>query len=271
MMHMGGWRVHARFWLVVGALGVAVLLSGCSQQLFGALDEGSANQVVGALRSEGISATKSAATDGMWSVHVPDADFAQAVQVLQRRNLPPRQFDGFGTVFRKESLVSTPTEERARLTHAVAQELERSLMEIDGVLLARVHPVIPPNDLLSEKRAPATASVLIKHRPGVDMSGRETQIRALVASGIEGLLYSEVRVVMVPAEPLPAQDESIMPAVRRTLPPTFWVILGGLVGVMLLSHVLLNWRDRIWITADEWQSRFRKRRMQPRGAAPDRS
>jgi hypothetical protein len=62
-----------------------------------------------------------------------------------------------------------------------------------------------------------------------------------------------------------------MPTVRRALPPTFWVILGGLLGVMLLSHVLLNWRDRIWITADEWQSRFRKRRVQPGGAAPDRS
>jgi type III secretion system YscJ/HrcJ family lipoprotein len=148
MIGMDGWRASVRRWVLAGAVGIAMLLSGCSQQLFGALDESSANQVVGALRSEGIAATKAAATDGMWSVNVPDADFAQAVQVLQRRNLPPRQFDGFGTVFRKESLVSTPTEERARLTHAVAQELERSLMEIDGVLLARVHKIVAGIDVI---------------------------------------------------------------------------------------------------------------------------
>jgi type III secretion protein J len=148
-----------------------IALSGCSQQLFGALDESHANQVVGALRSEGIAAEKSRAGDDLWKVSVADDEFARAVQVLKRRNLPPQRFEGLGQVFKKESLVSTPTEERARLIHAMSQELERSLMEMDGVLVARVHPVIPPYDPLNPKKQPTSASVLVKYRPGTDVGG----------------------------------------------------------------------------------------------------
>src|SRR5207245_3058220 len=145
-------------------LALVMLLSGCSKQLLGSLDEIAANQVVSALRLEGITANKSTAGEKFWKVTVSDDQFADAVQILERHNLPPPQFQGLGQVFKKESLVSTPTEERARLIYAMSQELERSLMEIDGVLVARVHPVILPHDPLNPKRSTATASVLSKYR-----------------------------------------------------------------------------------------------------------
>jgi type III secretion protein J len=222
------------------AVALAVLLSGCSKQLLGSLDEAAANQVVSALQLEGVAADKTQAGEKLWKVTVAADEFAFAVQVLARRNLPPQQFQGLGQVFKKESLVSTPTEERARLIHAMSQELERSLMEIDGVLVARVHPVILPHDPLNPRRATATASVLIKYRTGVDMSGREGMVRALVAAGVEGMSYDDVRVVMVPAENRPALPDKGAVASGALYG---WVIAVLLLG-LLLSYALVQWRQR---------------------------
>jgi type III secretion protein J len=218
------------------------LLVGCSQQLFGALDEQAANEVVGALRAEGVRANKERGADTQWRVTVPEDDFARAVQVLKRRNLPSRDFEGLGRVFRKESMVSTPTEERARLIFALSQELERTLTEMDGVIVARVHPVIPPVDTLGAKPKPSSASVFVKYRAGADLAQRESMIRALVASGIEGLKYEDVRVVMVSAEPKSVAED--VPAVSRAVPPLFWGVLGGLLGLLVASYFVLTWRDR---------------------------
>jgi type III secretion protein J len=246
-----------------GALGLAAalllaVLSGCSQQLFGALDESSANQVVGALRSEGIAAEKSRAGDELWKITVADDEFGRAVQVLKRRNLPPQRFDGLGQVFKKESLVSTPTEERARLIHAMSQELERSLMEMDGVLVARVHPVIPPYDPLNPKKQPTSASVLVKHRPGAEVASRESMIRTLVAHGIEGLAYDDVRVLLFSAEQ-PAQLPE-KPAVSKAVPPVFWGILGVLLGILLVTFFVISWRDRVIVSIDDMRGRLIRRR-----------
>jgi type III secretion protein J len=243
--------------LVLAMVWWALVLAGCSQQLFGALDEGSANLVVGALRSEGIQAQKSRAGDATWRVNVPDDEFARSVQVLKRRNLPPQQFDGLGVVFKKESLVSTPTEERARLIHAMSRELERTLSEIDGVLVARVHPVIPPHDPLNPKKVASSAAVLVKYRPGAEIAGREALVRSLVAAGIEGLAYDDVRVHLLPAEGQASEPDA--PPLSRALPPLFWGILGVLIGLLLLTYFALNWRDRTVVQLDELRGRLSSR------------
>jgi type III secretion protein J len=246
------------------------LLSACSQQLFGALNENSANLVVAALRSEGIAAEKVFASEDMWKVTVPDDEFARSTQVLKRRNLPPQQFEGLGRVFKKESLVSTPTEERARLIYAMSQELEQSLTTLDGVLNARVHPVIPPHDPLNPKKVASSASVLIKYRPGAEIASRESMIRALVASGIEGLAYDDVRVLMVEAEKQPTINEK--PTISRAVPPVFWGILGLLLGVLLVTYFVLNWRDKTAEGIDKLRGRLiRKSRDGKKAAAPKTS
>jgi type III secretion protein J len=240
-------------WSVARVALLLCALSACSQQLFGALDESSANQVVSALRAEGLAADKSKAGDDLWKVTVPDDEFARAVQVLKRRNLPPQQFDGLGKVFKKESLVSTPTEERARLIHAMSQELERSLSELDGVIVARVHPVIPPHDPLNPKKVASSASVLIKHRPGAVVATSESMVRALVASGIEGLSYEDVRVLMVLADTPPTLEK---PVSSRAIPPAFWGILGVLLALLLIAYFVLNWRDKTTGALDDLRSKL---------------
>ena len=246
---------------LLGLLSLAAALAGCSQQLYGGLDESAANQVVGALRNEGIAAEKSRAGEDVWKVSVADDEFARSVQVLKRRNLPPQPFDGLGRVFKKDSLVSTPTEERARLIHAMSQELERSLMEMDGVLVARVHPVIPPHDALNPKKTPTSASVLVKYRAGSDIAAREGMIRSLVSSGVEGLSYDDVRVLLVSAEPQLAVPDK--PALSRAVPPVFWGILGVLIGIVLIAFFVISWRDRTLVSLDDLRGRLIRRERKP--------
>lgn len=243
-----------------------LLLAGCSQQLHGDLTESAANLVVGALRSEGIRAEKKPSGENTWRVSVPEDEFARSVQILKRRNLPPQQFDGLGSVFRKDSLVSTLTEERARLIYAMSRELERTLYEIDGVIVARVHPVIPPSDPLNPKKVASSAAVLVKYRPGAEIAGKEAMVRSLVAAGIEGLSYDDVRVHLVAAEAQPIVPDA--PSVSRALPPMFWGILGVLVGLLLLSYFALTWRNRATVGLDELRGRLLRQSKRPAGSPP---
>ena len=47
---------------------------------------------------------------------------------------------------------------------ALSQEALASVLEIDGVLSARVHLVLPENDPLRQQLIPSSASVFIRHR-----------------------------------------------------------------------------------------------------------
>ena len=171
-------------------------------------------------------------------------------------------------MFKKDSLVSTPTEERARLIHAMSQELERSLMEMDGVLVARVHPVIPPHDALNPKKTPTSASVLVKYRAGSDIASREGMIRSLVASGVEGLNYDDVRVLLVSAEPQSAVPDK--PALSRAVPPVFWGILGVLIGIVLIAFFVISWRDRTLLSLDDLRGRLIRRERKPTNGNPSK-
>jgi type III secretion protein J len=121
-------------------------------------------------------------------------------------------------------------------------------------LVARVHPVIPPHDPLNPKKVPSSASVLVKYRAGSDVATREGMIRSLVASGVEGLAYDDVRVLLVSAEPPSQVPEK--PTLSRAVPPVFWGILGVLLGVLLIAFFVISWRDRVIVTIDDMRSRL---------------
>jgi type III secretion protein J len=184
-------------------LALATLLAACGEQtLYAKLDERQANDMVSALRLAGVPAQKAAKEDG-FEVLTAESDFARAVQILKAQGLPREDYDSLGKVFKREGFVSTPVEERARLMHALSQELSHTLTSIDGVLQARVTLVVPERHPLSDKVQPSSASVMIKHRPGLDVESLLPKVRALVVNSVEGLPYESVSVVAFVAEPTP--------------------------------------------------------------------
>ena len=105
-----------------------------------------------------------------------------------------------GQVFKKDGLVSSPMQERAQMIFALSQELSRTVSEIDGVLSARVHLVLPENDPLRQQLVPSSASVFIRHRSNMPVGNLVPQVKMLVANGVAGLSYDKVSVVLVPVD-----------------------------------------------------------------------
>jgi len=179
----------------------AALLAGCGKDpLYSKLDEQQANEMLAVLVGAGVDASKVPVEDG-WSIEVARSGVPRAMDVLKAEGYPHENYQSLGEVFRKEGFVSTPLEERARLLHALSQELSRTVSSIDGVVVARVHLAIPERNRLSEDRPLSSASVFIKHKPGSQVVNKAASIKALVVNSVEGLPYDNVTVTFFASDP----------------------------------------------------------------------
>ncbi|WP_274425132.1 type III secretion system inner membrane ring lipoprotein SctJ [Chelativorans sp. YIM 93263] len=194
------WLGQRRGVFVVAAM---LLLQACSVELYTGLDQRQANEIVATLVRHGIPAQRRADNDGAMTVTVEKGRFADAMAVLDDAGLPKTEYETLGDVFKRDGLVSSPVEERAAMVYGLSQELSRTIADIDGVLSARVHLVLPDNDPLRRELVPSSASVFIRHRASVEMGDYVPQVKMLVANGVAGLTYDNVSVVLVPARGAP--------------------------------------------------------------------
>jgi type III secretion protein J len=222
------------------ALLAALALAGCgSQEIYGQLKEDQANDMIAALRDAHIDAAKSSDKDGQWAVSVGTDDFSKASQLLRAKGLPREDFANLGSLFEKKGLVSSPTEERARLIYGLSQELSHTVSEIDGVVQARVHLAMPEADPLSDKVKPASAAIFVKYQPGYDLRSQTGAIKSLVTNSIEGLAYDKVSVVMVPSQAAPPPEQSMLVASFDNWASRILLALVGTGGLAALF-----WRRR---------------------------
>jgi type III secretion protein J len=177
----------------------ASLLQACDTALYTNLGEREANAMVAVLLREGIPASRKVQDNGQLSVVVDEKRFAQAMAVLDDAGLPGQSFSNMGQVFKSNGLVSSPVQERAQMVYALSEELSHSVSEIDGIISARVHVVLPDNDLLKRVISPSSASVLVRYDPAIDINQLIPQIKTLVANGISGLSYDGVSVTAIKA------------------------------------------------------------------------
>jgi type III secretion protein J len=246
---------HFPRWLAVPALLLA--LAGCKVGLYSGLNEQEANEIVAALSAEGLDAAKERQEGNTWQVQVDEGRLGRALDVLRTQGLPHDRYASMGDVFQKQGLVSTPAEERMRYIYAVSQELSQTLRNVDGVVTARVHVVIPANDPLSDKIRPSSAAVFIKHRPDVDLRLLAPAVKEMVAHSIEGLTHEQVSLSLFEARRTADTGAGGAPGERLvfgTLPmQTAMVLLGLLLAaavcVMVLPSLLrrngLDWRT--WV------------------------
>jgi type III secretion protein J len=195
-----GGTLRQWLWLWLPPMCLAVmLLSGCKVDLYSDLEESQANEMLAALSERGIAAAKERLGDKGWQVQVEQGDVGVALEALRQRGLPQEKLATMGDVFQRQGLVSTPAEERIRYIFALSQELSQTLRQIDGVMAARVHVVIPANDPLSDKFHPSSAAVFIKHSPDVDLRLLTPAVKDMVAHSIEGLSHAQVSLTLSPA------------------------------------------------------------------------
>jgi len=172
--------------------------------------------------------------------------FAESIAVLKEAGLPKQEFQNMGQVFKKDGLVSSPMQERAQMIFALSQELSRTVSEIDGVLSARVHLVLPENDPLRQQLVPSSASVFIRHRSSTPVGNLVPQVKMLVANGVAGLSYDKVSVVLVPVDSQKASQGQDLEMVsffgvwmqRDNLAQAMWMFFGLVAVVVLLAGAL---------------------------------
>jgi type III secretion protein J len=208
----------------------AIVLCSCKSELYSRVSEHDANEILATLYAAGVEADKMSGDQKTWSVHVEQRDLQRALQIVAVHGLPREQFANTGDLFKKEGLVSTPSEERIRYIYAVSQELSNTLSQIDGVIAARVHPVIPANDPLASQIRPASASVFIKYRPDANLESMAPAIKNLVMHSIEGLGYENISLTFVAAAQSPPVEVS--PAVASHGPATAAVGAFGMLALL---------------------------------------
>jgi len=195
-----------RHWLplrAILALLFCLLLTSCgggTVELLGSLPESEANEVMGVLLNAAIDVKKVPGKEGMVSLEVGRDSVARAIDVLQELGLPRHIRPKMGDVFKKENLISSPLEERARYLYALSQELEQTLSQIDGVIAARVHVVLPERLGPGDPNVPSSAAVFIKYQQGSGLENLVGQIRAMVANAVSGLNAEKVSVALFPSK-----------------------------------------------------------------------
>ena len=187
----------------IGLFLMVACLSACKEplELHTRLSESDANEVIAALVENSLYAKKQVSKEGI-SVLIEESDIAKAVEVLRSRGLPRMNRASMGDVFQKEGIISSPLEERARYIYALSQELEYTFSQIQGVIVARVHVVLPEKVAPGEPIQPSSAAVFIKHQEALDPDVVLPKIRRMVASSIPGLADTHsdnIAVVFMPS------------------------------------------------------------------------
>jgi type III secretion protein J len=225
-----------------------VLLAGCKQQLYTSLSERDANEMIAVLAARSLQADKVATDKGDFRIELDRGDFSAAVEALRDHGLPRPKFSSIGEVFKKEGLVTTANAERLRFMFAMSEELSKTLSLIDGVVEARVHPVLPGGDPLTDKLTLASASVFIKHTADANLTLLAPAIKDLVCASIEGLTYDKVSLTFVPASKIatlrvqtPTQSSH-----AAQLGSSYFPFLGfGLAAGLFIVGIGLLWSRRL--------------------------
>ena len=234
------------FWrpMLVGLV-LMSLLAGCQVDLHTKLSETDANDVLGALLAAGLDARKHSLDAGKtWNISVEERQTVPAIEVLRDNALPHERRVTLGDLFKKEGLISSPTEERVRFLYGIQQSLADTLSKIDGVIVARVHIVLPNNDPLATANKPSSASIFVKYRRGSEIQSLVPAIKNLAIHAVEGLEYNQVTVTLVPASGSRAADAPTAASepAKSSSSPLMLPILGGLVLLLVSLTGFVVWR-----------------------------
>src|SRR5688572_22720439 len=161
---------------------------------------------------------------------------------MARLGLPQTGGQGY-EIFDKLNLGMTDFVQNLNYRRALEGELSRTIESLQEVERARVHVTIPKPTLFTDKKEEATASVILKLKPGSEINDRQVRgITHLVASSVEGLRARQVSVLDIHGNmltkgfadnPMAEQTDHNMVlqnSVERDLEHKILDIFQGLVG-----------------------------------------
>ncbi|WP_164010222.1 flagellar M-ring protein FliF [Pyxidicoccus trucidator] len=233
------------FLLLLGA-------SACRERIQHGLDERQANELQAVLIERGLDARKvpEAGKKPTWSIEVTDEQSSDAVRILAELGLPRPAEEVGCDVFGGGGLVRTPVEEGVCRVRVLERGLEKTLQTVDGVLLARVHLVVPAPPRPGQVPTPSKASAMLRVAPGSAARVRKSSetLRTLIAGGVEGLAPESVSLLVdeVSSRVEVPVGVGVSPLTRlRALLAALGVVVTGLaVALVLVTLRMRHYRDR---------------------------
>lgn len=231
--------ICSNFKLSTLAFILALILTGCKENLYSNLNETDANELLVALLTRGVDAEKQSAGKAGFNILVEKEDLVRALEIAKENSLPRESFASLGSVFAGQGMIASQTEEQARLAYALSQELAASFSKIDGVLTARVHVVLVQHEQSSGVTTPPSAAVFIRHTQNSPVLNMTAAIKETTSKAVPGLsvdrvsLMTELAQETVLSPKLKVQEwyETPLSIVLLTLTPIL-LMLGIGLGVM---------------------------------------
>ena len=129
------------------------------------------------------------------TVYVPATNLADERVAIAGANVLKGSSTGY-ELFDRPNFGMTEFEQNLDKGRAIEGELERTISGLEPVESARVHIAEPDKTLFASTSTPATASVAIATKPGMQLSADQVQgITMLVSRAVEGLKPSDVTIV----------------------------------------------------------------------------
>jgi type III secretion system YscJ/HrcJ family lipoprotein len=246
----------------VPLLVLCLVIAGCQQaSLLEGLDERQANEVVSAMLHNNIAAEKRNEGKGAFAVRVSRSDLPEAIELVQRDDLPSAPRTQISAAFPADAMVSTPTGERARLLSAIEQRLEESLSVLEGVKTARVHVSYDaPTRTGNQASEPEMhVAAVVVHEGSVDEQALLQSVKRFLRNAFVQVDYDNVSVILTGTAP-PRSLSATMPE-NDGARGTIWAILvAALAGAVVFAIILWRGAGRLRLA-----DRFRQLRRRWNG------
>ena len=253
---------------VLSLLALCLVLAGCKVELYSGLTEKEGNEMLAILLDSNIATEKLLDKDKMVTLMVDTNDVSRSIKLLRSYGYPKEKYSSIGDIFPKDGLISSPTEERARYTYSMSQELSSTISMIDGVISARVHVVLPQEqESLTDINYPSSASVFIKYTPELELAGFIPKVKTLVANSIEGLSLDKITVSLFPASRLnidvlakPEMDKVLYVSVNASSAGPVRTLVYSLIVLLIVALAGIGYL--FWISQSK-SKRKKKKKNRP--------
>ncbi|MEZ0166053.1 flagellar basal-body MS-ring/collar protein FliF [Kineococcus sp. LSe6-4] len=184
--------------VVVALLGGAVLFSQWAAKpsyapLFSNLSGTDASAIAEKLTADGV---KYEIADGGKSILVPAEQVDAERLAMAGAGLPAETSSSSGTLMSTVGVTASEFVQQQAYQQDLKRELGKTIEALAGVDSAVVNLAIPQKDVFLNEQDPVTASVLVKLKPGAQLSNDNvTAIVNLVAGGVPGMDPKNVSVV----------------------------------------------------------------------------
>jgi flagellar M-ring protein FliF len=130
------------------------------------------------------------------SLLLPEEKQNEYKMILAQEGLPSNGVSVGWEKFDDRSFGMTDFDQRISKLRAIQGELSRSINKLDPVESSRVHIVMPDPAIFTQDKKPATASIMLRMKPGKQLSSKQVQgILHLVARAVEGLEPNNIAIV----------------------------------------------------------------------------